>query len=337
MLKEAITQVVAGGDLSRQEAIEVMRQIMEGMATDAQIASLITALRMKGETVEEITGFTQVMREKAERVTLETPVLDTCGTGGDGAHTFNISTAAALVAAGAGATVAKHGNRSVSSKCGSADCLSALGIDLMAEPPIVEKCLRNAGIGFFFAPLWHKSMKYAIGPRKEIGIRTVFNILGPMTNPAGAEYQLLGVYSEALINPLANVLKNLGSTQAMVVHGLDGLDEITTTTRTRVSEVKNGQVTDYEIDPGDFGFPLAQKQDLAGGTAEENAQLVLDILGGKKGPARNIVLLNAGAAIYTYGKAKDLAEGIQMAAQSIDTGAALGKLDLLRKCIQGTI
>lgn len=336
MLKKAIAQVVAGKDLSRQEAIEVMRQIMEGMATDAQIASLITALRMKGETVEEITGFTQVMREKAERVTLETPLLDTCGTGGDGAHTFNISTAAALVAAGAGAIVAKHGNRSVSSKCGSADCLSALGIDLMAEPPIVEKCLRDVGIGFFFAPLWHKSMKYAIGPRKEIGIRTVFNILGPMTNPAGAKYQLLGVYSEALVNPLAHVLKNLGSTQAMVVHGLDGLDEITTTTRTSVSELKNGQVTDYEIDPKDFGFPLAQKQDLAGGTAEENAQLVLDILGGKKGPARDIVLLNAGAALYVCGKAEDLAEGIQLAAQSIDTGAALNKLDLLRKCIKGT-
>ena len=336
MFKEAIAQVVAGKDLSRQEATDVMRQIMEGAATDAQIASLITALRMKGETVEEITGFTQVMREKAERVTVETPVLDTCGTGGDGAHTFNISTAAGIVAAGAGATVAKHGNRSVSSKCGSADCLSALGIDLMAEPPIVEKCLRDAGIGFFFAPLWHKSMKYAIGPRKEIGIRTVFNILGPMTNPAGAECQLLGVYSETLVNPLANVLKNLGSTQAMVVHGLDGLDEITTTARTRVSELKNGQVTDYEIDPRDFGFPLAQKQDLAGGTAEENAHLVLDILEGKKGPARDIVLLNAGAALYTYGKAEDLAAGIKLAAQSIDTGAALAKLDLLRKCIKGT-
>jgi anthranilate phosphoribosyltransferase len=335
MLKEAISKVVAGGDLSRQEATEVMRQIMEGMATDAQIASLITALRMKGETVEEITGFTQVMREKAGRVTVGTPVLDTCGTGGDGAHTFNISTAAALVAAGGGAVVAKHGNRSVSSKCGSADCLSALGIDLMADPPIVERCLKDAGIGFFFAPLWHKSMKYAIGPRKEIGIRTVFNILGPMTNPAGAECQLLGVYSEALVNPLANVLKNLGSAHAMVVHGLDGLDEITTTTLTRVSELKNGQVTDYEIDPRDFGFPLAQKQDLAGGTAEENAQLVLDILGGKKGPARDIVLLNAGAALYAYGKAEDLAAGIKLAAHSIDTGAALAKLDSLRKCIQG--
>jgi len=336
MLKEAISKVVAGEDLSRQEATEVMRQIMEGMATDAQIASLITALRMKGETVEEITGFTLVMREKAGRVTVETPVLDTCGTGGDGAHTFNISTAAALVAAGGGAVVAKHGNRSVSSKCGSADCLSALGINLMADAPIVERCLKDAGIGFFFAPLWHKSMKYAIGPRKEIGIRTVFNVLGPMTNPAGAECQLLGVYSESLVNPLANVLKNLGSAHAMVVHGLDGLDEITTTTLTRVSELKNGQVTDYEIDPRDFGFPLAQKQDLAGGTAEENAQLVLDILGGKKGPARDIVLLNAGAALYAYGKAGDLAAGIKLAAQSIDTAAALAKLNSLRKCIQGT-
>ncbi|MEW5801546.1 MAG: anthranilate phosphoribosyltransferase [bacterium] len=335
MLKEAIAQVVAGGDLSRQEATEVMRQIMEGMATDAQIACFITALRMKGETVEEITGFTQVMREKVERVTVDSPVLDTCGTGGDGAHTFNISTAAALVAAGAGAVVAKHGNRSVSSKCGSADCLSALGIDLTAEPPVVEKCLKEAGIGFFFAPIWHKSMRYAIGPRKEIGIRTVFNILGPMTNPAGAQCQLLGVYDVALVKPLANVLKNLGSTRAMVVHGLDGFDEITTTTRTWVSELKDGQVVDYELNPEDFGIPLAKKEDLTGGTAEENARLILDILGGKKGPARDIVLLNAGAALYVYGKAENLAESIKLAAQSIDTGAALAKLDSLRQCIQG--
>ncbi|MEW6381720.1 MAG: anthranilate phosphoribosyltransferase [bacterium] len=334
MIKEAIAQIIAGKDLSRQEAVDVMREVMEGAATDAQIASFITALRMKGETIEEITGFTQVMREKAERVNLDTPVLDTCGTGGDGAHTFNISTATAFVAAGAGAVVAKHGNRSVSSKCGSADCLLALGIEIMAEPPVVEKCLREAGIGFFFAPLWHKSMKYAIGPRKEIGIRTVFNVLGPMTNPAGAECQLLGVYDQALLSPLAHVLKNLGSTKAMVVHGLDGLDEITTTGRTRVCELKNGSVIDYEIDPQDFGLPLAKKEDLAGGTAEENARIVMDVLKGVQGPARDIVLLNAGAALYVYGKAENLADGISLAARSIDSGAALDKLEMLRKCVQ---
>lgn len=335
MIKEAIAQIVAGKDLSREEAVEVMREVMDGMATDAQIAAFITALRMKGETVEEITGFTQVMREKAEKVVVSSPVLDTCGTGGDGAHTFNISTATAFVAAGAGAVVAKHGNRSVSSMCGSADCLAALGIEIMAEPTIVEKCLREAGIGFFFAPLWHKSMKYAIGPRKEIGIRTVFNILGPMTNPAGAKCQLLGVYDQTLVSPLAHVLKNLGSSRAMVVHGLDGLDEITTTSRTKVSELKdNGSVVDYELDPRDFGFPLAKKEDLVGGLAEDNVRIVTEVLQGKPGPARDIVLLNAGAAIYVYGLAENLSEGIALAARSIDTGAALAKLDLLRQCIQ---
>ncbi|MCL6584296.1 MAG: anthranilate phosphoribosyltransferase [bacterium] len=335
MIKEAIAQIIAGKDLSREEAVEVMREVMDGMATDAQIAAFITALRMKGETVEEITGFTQVMREKAEKVVVSSPVLDTCGTGGDGAYTFNISTATAFVAAGAGAVVAKHGNRSVSSMCGSADCLAALGIEIMAEPPIVEKCLREAGIGFFFAPLWHKSMKYAIGPRKEIGIRTVFNILGPMTNPAGAKCQLLGVYDQALVSPLAHVLKNLGSSRAMVVHGLDGLDEITTTSRTKVSELKdNGSVVDYELDPRDFGLPLAKKEDLVGGSVEDNVRIVTEVLQGKPGPARDIVLLNAGAAIYVYGLAENLSEGIDLAARSIDTGAALAKLDLLRQCIQ---
>lgn len=330
MIKEAIGKVVLGEDLSRREAEETMRCIMEGIATDAQIASFITALRIKGETVEEITGFTKIMREKAGKVSIGATVIDTCGTGGDQSNTFNISTAAALVAAGAGAIVAKHGNRSVSSKCGSADCLSALGIDIMVDPLIVEKSLQEVGIAFFFAPLWHKSMKYAIGPRKEIGIRTVFNILGPLTNPAGAQRQLLGVYDGALTNPLANVLKNLGSLQAMVVHGMDGLDEITTTSKTKISELKKGTVTDYELNPQDFGFSLAEKKDLLGGTVEENAGLILNILKGEKGPARDIVLLNAGAALYIYGKASDIAKGIELAAQSIDTGAAMGKLDSLR-------
>ncbi len=334
MIKEVINKVVDKKDLSRQEAIEVMNYIMEGEATDAQIASFLTALRLKGETIEEITGFTQVMREKAGKVSIEGMVIDTCGTGGDRSNSFNISTTAAFVAAGAGAVVAKHGNRSVSSKCGSADCLSALGIDIMVGPSVVEKCLKETGIAFFFAPLWHKSMKYAIGPRREIGIRTVFNILGPLTNPAGAQYQLLGVYDGKLTNSLAKVLKNLGSKKAMVVHGLDGMDEITITDKTKVSEVKNGQVIDYELDPKDFGFFLAGKKDLCGGSSEENAKLILGILKGEKGPARDIILLNAGAAIYVYGKADNLAEGIKLAAQSIDTGAALEKLNLFRDCIE---
>lgn len=334
MIQQAINLLVERKDLSRQEAEEIMREIMEGSATDAQIASFITALRMKGETVDEITGFTQVMRDKAEKLTIDGPVIDTCGTGGDRAHTFNISTAAAFVAAGAGAVVAKHGNRSVSSKCGSADCLQALGIDITAKASVVEKCLKEAGIGFFFAPLWHKSMKYAIGPRKEIGIRTVFNILGPLTNPAGAQYQLLGVYDGALTSPLAAVLNNLGSQRAMVVHGEDGLDEITITTKTRVSEVKDGQVTDYELDPRDFGFSLALKEDLLGGTVEENAGLIKSVLEGKTGPRRDIVLLNAGAALYILGKAKELTGGIKLAQESIDSGAALKKLEALKDCLE---
>jgi anthranilate phosphoribosyltransferase len=308
-----------------------MDEIMSGNATDAQIASFITALRLKGETVEEITGFTKIMREKATHLKAKGPVIDTCGTGGDGAHTFNISTISAFIAAGAGAIVAKHGNRSVSSSCGSADCLKALGVNITAPVEKVEECLNEVGISFLFAPLLHASMKYAIGPRREIGIRTVFNILGPMTNPAGAKAQLIGVYAMELTETMARVLKNLGSLHVMVVHGMDGLDEISITGPTRITELKEGQINTYQINPEDFGFSLARPEELKGGEAEVNASLCKAILTGEKGPKRDICLLNAGAAIYVADLAKNLAEGIEKARESIDSGTAMTKLEKLRQ------
>jgi len=333
MIREAITKAVSGQDLSLEEAALTMDEIMSGNATDAQIASFITALRMKGETVDEITGFTRIMREKATHLRARGPVIDTCGTGGDGARTFNISTASAFIAAGAGAMVAKHGNRSVSSSCGSADCLQALGVNITAPVEDVERCLNEIGIGFLFAPLLHASMKYAIGPRREIGIRTVFNVLGPMTNPAGAKAQLIGVYAPELTETMASVLKNLGSLHVMVVHGMDGLDEITITGPTRVTELKGGRIGTYEIHPEEFGFSLAHPNDLKGGEAQENARLCMAILGGEQGPRRNICLLNAGAAIYVADLADDLAQGIRKAQESIDSGAAMAKLEALRRMI----
>ncbi|MGA1844040.1 MAG: anthranilate phosphoribosyltransferase [bacterium] len=331
MIKEAITKAVTCKDLSREEAAMTMEEIMSGNATDAQIASFITALRMKGETVDEITGFTEIMREKATHLKAQGPVIDTCGTGGDGARTFNISTASAFIAAGAGAMVAKHGNRSVSSSCGSADCLQALGINITAPVEEVERCLNEVGIGFLFAPLLHASMKYAIGPRREIGIRTVFNVLGPMTNPAGAKAQLIGVYAPELTETMAMVLKNLGSEHVMVVHGMDGLDEITTTGPTRITELKQDRIVTYEINPVELGFSLARPGDLKGGEAQENARLCTAILGGERGPKRDICLLNAGAAIYVADLAGDLAQGIRKAQESIDSGAAKDKLEGLRR------
>ncbi|MBN2374301.1 anthranilate phosphoribosyltransferase [bacterium] len=335
MIKEAIAKAVDGSNLSKEEAAQTMEEIMSGNATDAQIASFITALRIKGETVDEITGFTEVMRNKATRINAKGPVIDTCGTGGDRAQTFNISTISALIAAGAGALVAKHGNRSVSSKCGSADCLHALGIDINASADKVESCLNDVGIGFLFAPLLHSSMKYAIGPRREIGIRTVFNILGPMTNPAGAKSQLLGVYSPGLTETMATVLKNLGSLNVMVVYGMDGLDEITITGPTRVSELKGNYISTYKIEPSDFGLPLASMDDLKGGESEDNARICINILKGDKGPKRDVCLLNAGAAIYLAGLAEDMKEGIEKAKSSIDSGAAMEKLEGLRRHLPG--
>ena len=338
-LREAIKTVIEGRDLTRKQATDTMNAIMSGEATDAQIGCLLTALRLKGETVEEITGFAVVMREKVTPIRLRRAessrrapaVLDTCGTGGDGLHTFNISTIAAFVAAGAGAVVAKHGNRSVSSACGSADVLKALGVNIEAPVETVERSLHEIGIGFLYAPLLHKAMKYAIGPRREIGIRTVFNILGPLTNPAGATAQLLGVYDGSLGETLANVLKALGTTRAFVVHGKDGQDEISLTGPTKVSELRNGEITTYTITPELFGMSRATIEQLVGGDPEQNAGIAQKILAGKKGPHRDAVLLNAGAAIAAAGLADNIATGITAAADAINSGAAAAKLAALVK------
>ncbi len=331
MIKEAIAKVVAGTSLTEAEAEAVMREIMQGEATDAQIACYITALRMKGETVEEITGSARVMREKAVPVKLDAEYqVDTCGTGGDLAHTFNISTTVAFVVAGAGVTVAKHGNRSVSSKSGSADVLQALGVNIEIPSAKVEDCLREAGIGFMFAPMMHLAMKFAIGPRREIAIRTIFNLLGPLTNPAGVRSQIMGVYSADLTGMLAQALGNLGARHAYVVHGMDGLDEITITDRTKVSEYRDGKVKDFFIHPSDFGLPVGKAGDLKGGDAGENAEITIGILKGQKGPRRDIVLLNAAVGLAASGKAKDFNEGIRLAAESLDSGAALKKLGALK-------
>ncbi|RJQ42627.1 MAG: anthranilate phosphoribosyltransferase [Nitrospiraceae bacterium] len=331
MIKEAINILVHGKDLSEHKMIGAMKDIMEGNATDAQIASFLTALRIKGETVEEITGAARVMREKVTKIKAPAFTVDTCGTGGDMSHTFNISTTSAFVVAACGAPVAKHGNRSVSSKCGSADVLEALGIKIDLAPHLVEKCLAATGFGFMFAPLFHPAMKYAIGPRREIGVRTIFNILGPLTNPAGAERQLMGVFHDELTEKLAGVLANLGVKHALVVHGEDGLDEITITDRTKVSELKDGVVSTYFISPEDFGFKRAQKKDLAGGTAPDNAKMTVAILQGEKGPKRDIVILNAAAALTAGGKMCNLSEGIKTATDAVDSGAALRKLSEIRE------
>ncbi len=331
VIKEAIAKVVAKINLTEAEAETVMREIMQGEATDAQIAAYITALRIKGETVDEITGSARVMREKAVPIKLDAKYqVDTCGTGGDMAHTFNISTTVAFVVAGAGVTVAKHGNRSVSSKSGSADVLQALGVNIEIPSNRVEECLKETGIAFLFAPLMHQAMKFAIGPRREIGIRTIFNILGPLTNPAKVTSQIMGVYAAELTAPLAQALGNLGAHHAFVVHGMDGLDEITNTDRTKISEFAAGMVKDYYLHPSDFGMATASKDDLKGGDAEVNAAITMDVLKGKKGFHRDIVLLNAAAGLVASGKAQDLPEGIKIASESIDSGAALTKLESMK-------
>ncbi|MEK7313254.1 MAG: anthranilate phosphoribosyltransferase [Deltaproteobacteria bacterium] len=335
MIREAIAKVVKGADLTEVEMVDVMNEIMGGDATSAQIASFITALRIKGETVSEITGAARVMREKAVRVTAEGKcVVDMCGTGGDEAMTFNISTAAAFVVAGCGIIVAKHGNRSVSSKSGSADVLESLGVNIEAGVAVVEACLREVGIGFMFAPLMHSAMKFAAPVRREIGIRTIFNMLGPLTNPAGAKMQVLGVYAPELTDIFAKVLLNLGSMHAFVVHGSDGLDEITLTgetkvTELKVTELKDGFIRTYHIKPEDFGLKRCAPKDIMGGDPEENARIITDVLNGKKGPERDIVLLNAAAGITVAGKARSLEEGVAIAHGSIDSGEAMKKLKAL--------
>jgi len=335
-IQEAIAKLIDAQNLTRDEMTGVMNQIMSGEATDAQIGAFLIALRIKGESVDEIVGAASVMREKATPIKTKHSVLvDTCGTGGDHSGTFNISTTAAFVVAGAGLCVAKHGNRAATSQSGSADVLKALGVHVEASPEVISRCLDEVGIGFLFAVSLHGAMKYAIGPRREVGARTVFNALGPLTNPAGAKRQVIGVYSAALTETLAKVLGNLGSEHVFVVHGSDGLDEMTLTGPTRVSELKNGSVSTYDVSPSDFGLTQASAADLQGGPADENAKMTLAILNGETGPKRDIVLLNAAAAIVAGGKAKDLAEGIQVAAKVIDSGRALEKLEGLKKVSQG--
>jgi len=339
MVFDAIRKVVEGQHLTAEEAYAVMDQIMSGQATDAQIAAFLTALRMKGETIAELTGFAKVMREKVTPVrtrhrvaaslsgTEREMLVDTCGTGGDAAGTFNVSTATAFVVAGAGIPVAKHGNRSVSSLCGSADVIEALGVNLDLPPEKVGRCIDEVGIGFLFAPLLHKAMRYVMLARKEIRIRTVFNILGPLTNPAKASAQVIGVYAGHLTETMAHVLNELGSFRAFVVHGEDGLDEITVTAETRIAEIRENRVHTYVVRPEDFGLRRATLKDLQGGNAAENAQIIRALLKGEQGPRRDIVLLNAGAAIAAGGKARDIREGVAAAAHSIDSGAALGRLE----------
>ena len=336
MIREAIARIIERKDLGEEEMVGVMQEIMSGEATPAQIGAFITALRMKGETIEEITGAAVVMREKATRIATGVAVdigeilADTCGTGGDSSGTFNVSTAAAFVVAAAGIPVAKHGNRSVSSKCGSADVLEALGVKLDLTPEQVGNCVREVGIGFLFAPMLHGAMKYAIGPRREIGIRTIFNILGPLTNPAGANVQLLGVYSPELCEKLANVLGRLGSLRALVVCGAGNVDELTVTGDTEVAELANGKVRTYIVGPEDAGLKRSRMIDLKGGAnPKESAAILRDILGGAKGPKRDMLLLNSAAALYAAGKAPGLKNGVKLAAKVIDSGAALAKLDAL--------
>ena len=330
MIKDAIAKVVKGSDLTEGEMMSVMNEVMTGGASPAQIGSFITALRMKGETVEEITGAARVMREKAAKVDCPAKAIDTCGTGGDESMTFNISTASAFVAAGSGLTVAKHGNRSVSSKSGSADVLKALGVNIEAEVSRVEECLREAGIGFLFAPALHGAMKYAAPVRREIGIRSIFNILGPLTNPAGACSQVVGVYDPALTDILAKVLFNLGAKHAFVVSGEDGLDEFTLAGETKVTELKGSSIRTYRVRPEDYGFRRSAPEALRGGSPEDNARIILDILNGEDGPRRDVVLLNSAAAIVAGGGAGTLEEGIAVARGSIDSGAALEKLEMLK-------
>ena len=319
--------VMSGKDLTEYEMMAAMTQIMEGNVVDSQFAAFLTALQLKHETVPEIVGAARVMRAKAEKVKVNAShIVDTCGTGGDGADTFNISTAVSFVVAGADITVAKHGNRAVSSKSGSADVLKCLGVNIDASLSTVERCIEEVGIGFLFAPLMHKAMKHAAKVRKELGFRTIFNLLGPLTNPAHAHGQVLGVYDSRWVNPLAEVLRDLGSHRALVVHGFD---EITLTSETQVSELKNDNVSAFTIDPKEFGYSLCSAQDLKGGSPEENAETIRGILQGASGPKTDIVVLNAAAAIYVGGKAESIERGILVATNSIGSGAAIKKLEEL--------
>jgi anthranilate phosphoribosyltransferase len=335
MFRENLKKIIERKDLSETEMAQMITDIFSGDITDAQVGAFMAALATKGETFEELAGAASAMRKKARRLqTSAKTVVDTCGTGGDGAKTFNISTTSAFVVAGCGVTVAKHGNRSVSSRCGSADLLEALGVKLDTAPEIVEEAVRETGIGFLFAPLYHGAMKYAAKARKEIGLRSIFNMLGPITNPASANCQLLGVYAPGLTEMFAQALRILGVKRAFVVHGHDGLDEISVCAPTRISELNDGMIRTYDINPEQFFGEAAKAGELAGGSPADNAEITKSILSGEKGPKRNIILINSSAALVAAGKAQNLKEGITLAEVSIDSRAALKKLDSLIRFTQ---
>ncbi|MBT3251999.1 MAG: anthranilate phosphoribosyltransferase [Candidatus Marinimicrobia bacterium] len=329
-MKTTIDKLLGNQSLNQDESREIMFKIMSGEFNDVQIAGFLIALRSKGESSSEIAGFTQAMREKMTSVPIQSDAIDMCGTGGDARGTFNISTAASFVVAGAGVKVAKHGNRSMTSKSGSADVLTALGVDITMSPEKVAECVDEIGIGFMFAPYLHPAMKYAVKARTSLGVRTVFNILGPLANPAGVRRQVLGVYDGVLTVTLAKVLKRLNAVSAMVVHGHDGMDEITNTSSTKVTKLENGSIKSTVFSPADYGIAVAKLGDLAGGEPEENAKIIIDIFRGETGPRRDIVLLNAAAGIVVGGKVEYLSKGIELARQSIDSGSAY---DVMQKLI----
>lgn len=335
MLQGVFNKLFNRQDLTENEIKEAIDFITEGLASPAQIGAFLAALKLKGETITEIAGSAQILRKKAAKVTIkQSYAVDTCGTGGDGAKTFNISTAVGFVVAGAGIPVVKHGNRSVSSRCGSADVLEHLGVNLELDADQIAQCVDQANIGFAYAPSFHQAMKHVAGPRKDIGVRTLFNVLGPLLNPAQVQGQVLGVYAPELTEVLALVLQELGCERALVVHGLDGLDEITTTARTKVTELKDGKITTYELDPLDYGLNYSSLSELVGGDAVENAIILSEVLQGKPGPKRDIVLLNAAAAIYVGKQAKSIAEGMEIAKEVIDQGLAYAKLEQLVELTQ---
>ncbi|MFH0918626.1 MAG: anthranilate phosphoribosyltransferase [Candidatus Omnitrophota bacterium] len=335
MIKDLTKQLLKKKDLTALQMQQVMQEILNGAVATADIVAFLTSLNAKGETVAELTAAVKVMLKYVEPIIVDKPhILDTCGTGGDQKGTFNISTITALVASGAGVTVAKHGNRCVSSKCGSADILEALGVKISMDPEKIKKCLQEIGIAFLFAPNLHLAMRYVAPARKQIAQKTIFNILGPLINPARSTNQLIGVYSKAWVRPLAEVLHNLGSSHILVVHGADGLDEVTTTDKTFVTEVSDRVIKDYEIVPEDFGFKRASLNDLLGGSIDDNLKIAQDILAGERSPGRDIVLLNAGCAIYAADKTDTIAKGIKLAQTSIDSGSAFKKLQLLKEYSQ---
>ena len=338
-IQAAIAQVVAGQSLSRAEMETVMRTVMQGEATEAQIGGLLVGLRMKGETIDEIVGAASVMRSLATPVDIDTDgLIDLAGTGGDGANLFNVSTAATFVVAGAGGRIAKHGNRSVSSSSGSSDVLSALGVDLSVSPAAIADSIASIGVGFMFAPMHHSAMKHAIGPRQQLAMRTIFNVLGPLTNPAGARRQVLGVFSPALCDVMASALRDLGSEHVMVVHGLDGLDEISVSAKTTVCELANGELTHYEIDPAAFGHAHDSVADLCVEDADESAALIRAALGGntsdRSAKARSIIAMNAGAGLYVGGQADSLEAGIELAMDAMHSGKALQTLEAFAELTQ---